>query len=94
MRLLTLPPIARPALQVSNRDDDNFVRRKTVYDLIGKSLHQNAACSVIAGRRAYFGLCLNEGCCLNDRIKEFSTQPSALPFVPAGPLQQTLRSLR
>jgi hypothetical protein len=75
-RLCTPLPIAKPSFQVSNRDDDNFVRQGTVYDFIGKSLHQHTACSAIGRLPAYFGLRLNEGCCINDGIKEFPTQPN------------------
>ena len=82
MRLISFPPVSRPSFQVSNCDDDNLVLRMTVDNLIRKPLHQHAACSAIARKRAYFLLCLNEGCRLNDGINEFSTQPRPLPFVP------------
>src|SRR5260370_325422 len=75
--------MARPSFQVSNCDDDNFVRRDRVYDLIGKSLHQHTACSVVGRRRTNFWLHLNEGCWMNDGIKEFGTQSRALLLVPA-----------
>src|SRR5439155_17319791 len=81
-RLLALLPVSWPSFQMGNCDDDNLFIRKTVYDLIRKLLHQHPACSVIGRESAYFRLCLNEGCRMNDGIKEFRTQSGQLLFVP------------
>ena len=67
---------------MGDRDDDNLVFRNTVYDLIWKSLHQHMTCSAITRKRAHFGLSLNEGCCMNDSIEEFTAQSGTLLFVP------------
>ena len=76
-------PIARPALQMGDGDNDDLARQQTIYNLIWKSLHENTPGLLIGRSRcANLGVSLDAISRLGDGVEEFGAKSRTLLLIP------------
>ncbi len=89
----TVFPVIGPSLQVSDRDDHEFVWSQSVNELIRKPVQQNAArLSVARTLNADLGVGSESFDCGNDGVKEVSAEARTPALVPLNSVHEFVRS--